>query len=80
MNAAVGAVNTVQHLPVMLNPLSSFALNQTTAAGFGNTLIYVDVPKERILGSTLTGFGCLNEYEFVVIGAAEPEIMGVLRP
>jgi hypothetical protein len=79
MSHEVGASTTIQHLPIMLNPMSSFALNQTTAKRFGRTLLYVDVPKERIIGSTLSGYGCLNEYEFVVIGAAEPEIMGVIR-
>lgn len=64
--------------PVALNPASSFAVNTTTSKRFGSTLIYVDVPKERILGTSLSGFGCLNEYEYVVIGSRLPEDMATV--
>ncbi len=64
---------------VMLNPLSSFAQNKEIARGFGNTTVWVEVPKERILGCSFTGYGCLHEYEFVVLGAAEPELAYLTR-
>ena len=64
---------------VMLNPLSSFAQNRSISKQFGNVTVWVDVPKERILSCSFTGYGCLHEYEFVVIGAAEPELAFVAR-
>lgn len=64
---------------VMLNPLSSFAQNREIARSFGNTTIWVEVPKERILGCSFTGYGCLHEYEFVVIGAKAPELAYLTR-
>ena len=65
-----GAVMT----EVMLNPLSSFSVSAQTARGFGQFTLWVDVPKERIIGSAWTGFGCMSEYEFVVLGGKAPEV------
>lgn len=59
---------------VVLNPLSSFSVSSRTARDFGNYMLWVDVPKERIIGSAWTGFGCLSEYEFVVLGGKAPEV------
>ena len=67
-----------QMADVALNPLSSFAIETAAAKKFGGTLIYVDIPRERILGSSLSGYGCLNEYEFVVIGAPEAEAVSLV--
>ncbi len=64
---------------VMLNPLSSFSVSGKTASNFGNSTVWVEVPKERILGCSLTGYGCLHEYEFVVLGNATPEFMWMTR-
>lgn len=64
---------------VMLNPASSFSINPQVARGFGQVRYYCDVPRERILGSALTGFGCYTEYEFVVIGSKTAEEMWAVR-
>lgn len=54
--------------PVDLQPMSSFAVDTTTAKKFGGMLIYVDVPASWIVGTCRTGFGCLNEFEWVILG------------
>jgi hypothetical protein len=79
MRVAVGATDTIQHQEVMLNPMSSFAINTTISKRFGSTLLYGKVPKERIIGTATSGYGCLNEYEFVVLGAPDPETFSVIR-
>lgn len=58
---------------IIFQPASSFAADIATANGFVGTngepiLVAVRVPAERILGSARTGFGCLGENEYVVIG------------
>lgn len=59
---------------VKLQPINSWSTNYDTSELFagswvgGNHRIMMKarVPVELVLGSALTGFGCLNEYEFVV--------------
>ena len=63
---------------VVLNPASSFSLDVGTSTRFGPTMLYVDVPKDRILGTPLSGYGCLGEWEYVVLGAPSPEQMAVI--
>lgn len=58
---------------MVLNPASSFSTADGTGRVFGNVVYYVEVPRERILGSCLTGFGCFSEFEFVVIGSKIPD-------
>lgn len=60
---------------VRLQPASSFSSRYSTATSFqrtppagGGGIISARVPRERILGSARTGFGCLNEGEYVVLG------------
>jgi hypothetical protein len=53
---------------VQLQPISSFATHAKTATDFGNTLHIIRVPISQVLGSARTGFGCLNEHEFVLLG------------
>jgi len=57
-----------------LQPLSSFAVQEGAALEFTwsasgmQHLHAVRVPVEHILSNAWTGFGCLNEYEFVIMG------------
>jgi hypothetical protein len=58
---------------VYQNALSSFTSNVSIAHSFafdtrGGVVIEIQVPRSRILATARTGFGCLNEYEFVLIG------------
>lgn len=57
-----------QYGTVKTRPLNSFATNLTATNQFGGFKMRAYVPIERLMGSALTGFGCKNEYEFVVIG------------
>jgi len=56
-----------------LQPGNSWSTSQQTARGFaggkgpGSVLFEVTVPREYVLGSARTGFGCLNEHEFVLL-------------
>jgi SPP1 gp7 family putative phage head morphogenesis protein len=61
--------------PIQLNPLSSFSTSVATSKNFGTTAITVRVPVSQVFSTARTGFGCLSEYEFVVIG---PEIWGYM--
>lgn len=58
-----------------LNPLSSFSFRVETASSFAspqwNTVgcvLFSAVPRERIMSTALTGFGCHNEQELLVLG------------
>lgn len=59
----VGSVATVQ-----LRPMSSFTTNSATTSTFGNRQIEAYVPIEWIIGNAATGYGCMSEYEWVVLG------------
>jgi hypothetical protein len=49
-------------------PLSSFSSNYNTARAFGSTIHMATFPITHVLGSTLTGRGCLSERELVILG------------
>lgn len=53
---------------VKLRPMSSFSTNRSTAQGFGSHRVEALVPVEWIIGTAATGYGCQNEYEWVVLG------------
>lgn len=62
-------------LDVELQPLSSFSIDMQTAfkfadhgAGDASTVMVVRVPADRILSTCRTGYGCLQEGEFVILG------------
>lgn len=50
-----------------LQPANSFSARKATSQGFGDHLFEASIPRDRVLGSARTGFGCLNEYEYVVL-------------
>ncbi len=60
----------------MLNAASSWSLNPNVASSFtsfssagGRQVVFeASIPRERIISTARTGFGCLNEWEFVVVG------------
>lgn len=62
---------------VTLQPLSSFSVDPATSTFFtggtqqNNTITAMKVPVERILSTPVTGYGCFNEGEFVVIGGVD---------
>jgi hypothetical protein len=58
-----------EEIALDFNALESFSLDVYTASSFadGDLIIAVNVPKNMILSTPQSGFGCLNEYECVVI-------------
>lgn len=73
-SAGAGIIGSVK-----MRPMSSFSTNRSTANGFAGrhgsssngTVFWAYVPIERIVGSAMTGFGCQNEYEWVVLAGDE---------
>jgi len=64
-------------LPIATNSMSSWSVNFETAKMFsdlpgrtGDSIVFeMDIPRTRILSTARTGFGCLTEGEFVVLGS-----------
>jgi hypothetical protein len=68
--AAVGSDRPIwmtpgQHQPE-LQPANSWSTREAVSKRFGRTMFEVSVPVDRVFGTSRTGFGCLNEYEYVV--------------
>lgn len=66
---------------VPLRPISSWSSSTLVAEEFATgsdgaiqnaSVITAVVPAERILSTARTGVGCLNEYEFTVLGGTDP--------
>ena len=62
-----------------LQPMSSFSSRWdiSTRFAYGGTMWGAHIPMERIIGLPGTGYGCLNEREFVVLGG--PGQLGVVN-
>jgi hypothetical protein len=64
---------------VLLQPMSSFSSNMNTATafvGYSNpTLMGTRVHRSQIIGTARSGYGCLNEYEYVVLGRRQPSFI-----
>jgi hypothetical protein len=58
---------------ITLRPLSSWAFSSGTAQsfGYGGAVFTATVPANRIFSTAVTGFGCLNEHEVVVLGGED---------
>jgi len=52
------------------NAIESWSSSYYAARRFGNLVVAMRVPVARILSTPRSGFGCLHEEEFVVLGAA----------
>jgi len=67
-------VNNVESFPMgadldlNMRPLSSWSTDRIVASGFGDRTITATFPAERIFSLPITGLGCLNEEEVVVLG------------
>jgi hypothetical protein len=65
---------------ISLQPISSFTPSVEIALRFSGKssssysahIIAMEVPRERIFSTARTGNGCLNEYEYVVLGGVSP--------
>lgn len=49
-------------------PASSWSSKKGVAWNFGSTVFQAEIPSELILSCAISGLGCLNEWEFVVLG------------
>jgi hypothetical protein len=65
---------------VRLQPISSFSSSPGTAENFGSTMMLVRVPRSRVMSFHQTGFGCLSESEFTILGDVYEDVFAVLRP
>jgi hypothetical protein len=66
--------NPLYKTRVQMQPMSSFSSDLGVAQGFADvdyvgSMFFAEVPIERILSTPVTGFGCMSESEFVVLGA-----------
>lgn len=55
---------------VKLQPASSFSTNWSTSvgfAGYGGSMFVCKVPRQQVLSTYMTGFGCTGEHEVVVL-------------
>jgi len=80
-NGKVGnLISTVEkplsQVKLELQPMSSFSSNVYTAKDFATpigagdrAIFFAEIPVDRILSTPVTGFGCMAEEEFVVIGS-----------
>ena len=50
------------------NAMESWTIHPGVAKGFDGDVIKAEVPIERVLATARNGYGCLNEYEFIVLG------------
>jgi hypothetical protein len=62
-----------KHVP-RLQPANSWSSSPGVAKRFGRTTLTATIPVSHIIGSARTGFGCYNEYEFVVLGTGTGEV------
>ena len=74
---------------IMMQPLSSWSTSHGTAMDFARgefglegsegMIFGVTVPASDVLGCARTGFGCLNEFEYVLLDAMGPSNMEWVR-
>jgi len=64
-------IKTGSTVKVRGNALESWSADPKTAGTFGNVVMSVKMPVSRILSTPMTGFGCLKEYEYVILGAED---------
>lgn len=74
-------LNTPTKAKMTLQPLSSFSSDSSTAEGFTGTvtggagvvrvMTAAMIPIERVMGCVQTGFGCMNEQEFITLGGSK---------
>lgn len=62
-SAPVGGEGQIQ-----LRPVSSFCVSRGTASSFGGRGIQLTIPRDRILSTSSSGFGCSFEHEVLVLG------------
>ena len=70
-------LNPMTTIKIKLQPMSSFSSKFRVAEDFAKvsfeseSLIFAEVPANRVLSCPVTGFGCKNEFEWVILGATK---------
>jgi len=66
--------------------MESWSVSSGTASDFASSwgrevgiMIEMDIPITRLLSSPRTGFGCLEEFEFVHVGAFNDEVARIIK-
>jgi hypothetical protein len=67
--------------------LESWSSNPNVAQGFSHdydpneagVVFQMDIPRARLMGSARSGFGCLDEWEFVHLGAFNDEVARISK-
>lgn len=54
------------------NAMESWSVSLNAAKNFGSIWLRLDVPVRNVIGSAASGFGCLGEGEFVIMGGSLP--------
>lgn len=82
----LGPMGVVNDMEVTLQPISSFSSDLQVAEMFANSgaasggpriIMKVTVPISRVFSTTLTGYGCSSESEFVILGKSPQRVLGV---
>lgn len=68
--ALIPYANKFESVPMSSNAMESWSISKEVADDFasGGITFEMVVPVERIIGSCRTGFGCVNEAEYVMLG------------
>lgn len=66
VNSFVASKDNPRLVQPELQPANSWSSSEAVSKKFGDTMFRAEIPVEQIIGSARTGFGCLNEKEFVV--------------
>lgn len=74
INTAMPQSNKGDFYNMRGNAMESWTTRRDIADMFGQKRIAVRVPVERILSTARTGFGCLSEWEVIVLGGQEYEV------
>lgn len=79
MGMKSGKNSPVGPAALKLQPASSFSVDYSTARSFGHggTVYLVKVPRQQVLSSYMTGFGCTGEHELVVLAHEKLKAYGV---
>ena len=79
-------VGIIKDMSVQGNSLESWSVSRQTAEGFAyaregtqGLVLAMKVPIKRIVGTARTGFGCLTEGEFVIIGSGHNDTARVAK-
>lgn len=66
LDASVTWGRAGQHRPKLM-PANSWSTDKNVSRNFGSIKFEATIPASRVLGTARTGFGCLSEWEYVIL-------------